>query len=104
MTVFKKLNQTIIYKGRKLDPQKQHEIFAKNKNGFHVKVWYNGRNQYENKSDVFNNITEVHWLYKSIQGKRVAFETNIHQTGFTYSVTLIKKVKIRRMWFKRKNV
>ena len=45
--------------------------------------------------ETFRNITEVHYLYPSvIDHKRVAFESDIHRTGFTYSVVNIAEMEV----------
>ena len=45
----------------------------------------------ENIKETLRNITEIHYNYKSIVGERIAFESDIHQTGITYPIKDIKE-------------
>lgn len=81
------------YKGNRLDHTREHEIFSDDKNGFLVEVIFNDDNEYENK--IFNNITEVHYMYYSIfQYKKIAFESEIHNEHINYEIRHIKEVNI----------
>ena len=42
----------------------------------------------------FHNVTEVHYKYPSLDKNRVAFESNIHGTGATYSTHNILEMEI----------
>jgi len=38
------------------------------------------------------NVTEIHFGYETLMGrKRIAFESNIHQTGITYAIDEIEE-------------
>ena len=39
-------------------------------------------------------LTEIHYCYPSHLGKRIAFESNIKQTGFTIKLSDIKEIGI----------
>ncbi len=72
-----------------LDPNTEHEITADKLKGLDTVVKFkNG------KTETFNNLTEVHWDYSTIGNRRVAFETDIHGTGFTYEIDKIESVEI----------
>jgi len=65
----------------------------KNKN-YGVKVWikYNEKFPFKNKEDILRNVTEIHYNFKPIDefsGKRIAFESDIHQTGLVRKVEQI---------------
>lgn len=36
---------------------------------------------------LIENITEIHYCYQSFLGKRIAFESDIEGTGYTYAVS-----------------
>lgn len=84
-----------------LDSSIEHELFS-GELGFTVTIVYTeeswlseGLN--EPYTETVNNITEVHHLYKSpIGGGRlkIAFESDIHNTGFTRDVNDIESVHI----------
>lgn len=75
------------------------ELLFTNKLGVDVKIIYaadcsfcKGQEHYE----IFHNVTEVHNLYKSLQqdAKKVAFESDIHATGFNRDQFQLAKVEI----------
>ena len=82
----------IIYLGKELDNRIEHELFSDNDFGFDVKIEYN--NGYRN--EIARNMTEVHYLYKSwIPNKKsIAFESDIHETGFNHDISEISKIEI----------
>lgn len=86
------MSQTIIdFKGSTLDSSLEHELFSEGEFGFKVEAKFTNGNK-----EVFNNCTEVHWLYESnIHSlKRVAFESKIHGTGATYNIQNFVSIKI----------
>lgn len=82
----------ISYLGKQLDAAQEHELIKKSP-GFCVEVVFGPK--YGNKTSVFHNITEVHWIYPdSITGDRVALESDVHSTGFTYDINDIVSINI----------
>ncbi len=82
--------------GYNLDNTKEHEINADLKNypfGFSVKVYFNESYDGKFEEEIYNNITEVHYLYKTV-GKRVALESDIHGTGCTRKLKCIDSIEI----------
>lgn len=54
--------------------------------GMKVKIKYTSKSAYFRnriKTEIFRNITEIHYCYKSPLGKQTAFESDIHGTGCT---------------------
>lgn len=92
----------LTYLNNELNVTKEHELFSDNENGFKVTVTYKkdswiSKNEFKEVVEVFNNCTEVHYMYESIvprNDKRIAFESNIHRTGLTRSVDDIKSIVI----------
>lgn len=80
----------INYLGVEVTPKQESEIVISDSKGLTARVEF-----IDGAIETFNNLTEIHWLYPSvINDKRVAFESNIHGTGFTYDVHRIKAIDI----------
>jgi len=87
----------IIFLGEELPNNREHEIFSDNENGFDVKIVYVENSIWLKKEEIVHNITEVHYLYKSFyRHGSVAFESNIHSTGFTCLIDSIELIEISR--------
>ena len=86
----------ITYLGGEVDTSKEHEMLSENDFGFNVKIKYTDDSFYPNKELVLNNCTEVHhlWSLDYMGGPSIAFESNLHQTGFTRRVDVIESVNI----------
>jgi hypothetical protein len=90
----------LIHLGNEIDTTKEQELLSDNENGFKVTVKYkedSWMSKHEGRQvvDVFNNCTEVHYMYDTVirkYEKRIAFESDIHQTGCTRSVDDIEIV------------
>lgn len=84
----------LIYLGEELDPTQEIELFSQNKFGFKVSIKYNGKNHYVD--DFAMNCTEVHhlWSLDYMGGPSIAFESDIHRTGFLRRVDHINSVTI----------
>lgn len=53
--------------------------------GMHVIVKFSDAT-YGKMEQNFNNVTEIHYGYPSVLGKRIAIESDIHDTGAVYSI------------------
>ena len=90
----------LLFLGKELDTEKEHELLADNLHGFNVMVAYKPDSwmpQHEGKQVVvvMRNVTEVHHLYEThINQKRIAFESNIHFTGCNRSCDDIESVTV----------
>lgn len=86
----------ITYLGQELDATIEHELISKNEFGFKVDIIYNKDSWYPHKEDTVNNCTEVHHLFSKdyISGHFIAFESDIHSTGFTRRIETIESVNI----------
>jgi len=86
----------LIYLGTILDPTKEHELFPKNPESFIVEIQYTEESFYPQKNQIFNNCTEVHYLWSLnyMGGPSIAFESDIQQTGFIRLIKDIEEVKI----------
>lgn len=88
----------IIYLGQELDVEKEHELFAKNEFGFKIDIQHTQESWYSVKADTAYNCTEFHWRYNNddefVKYKSVAFESDIHGTGFTRQINTIESVTI----------
>jgi hypothetical protein len=88
----------IIYLGQELDSNKEHEIFSDNEFGFKVDIKHTEESWYRVKEDTAYNCTEFHWRYNEkddwVENKSVAFESDIHRTGFTREINTIESVII----------
>lgn len=78
----------LIYLGKELDSEVEHELFAENEHGFKVTVTYREDSEVSKREgkklvEIRNNVTEVHNLFNSSWpgGRRCAFESDIHYTG-----------------------
>ena len=79
----------ITVNGKILDASIEHEILIAPP-GFEVQLDYE-----DLSSEVLHNVTEVHWRYPSpIARPQVAFESNVHSTGLTKYIDLIKEVRV----------
>ena len=77
---------------KELDNKIEHDLV--NLKGYGVDVKYHKNSPYTNES--FENITEVHYLYKSpLKEKRVALESDIDSTGWTRDLKEIVSIKIK---------
>jgi len=103
----------IIYLGKELNSDLEHELTTDNPFGFKVSVKYTN-NRYYGTDQTLNNCTEVHYLFNKkyideiIQnhniddldktaesfGYEVAFESDIHSTGFTRLTKYIESITI----------
>jgi hypothetical protein len=44
------------------------------------------------RKETFRNVTEIHYNYRTaLDDKRIAFESDIHSTGNTYSISEIEE-------------
>lgn len=90
----------LIYLNTELDSEKEWELNSDTEFGFNVTVTYKKNSDYiENSSsntEVCYNCTEVHSRYRSAvsEGKRIAFESDIHSTGCTRAIKEIELVEI----------
>ena len=81
-----------------LDINLEHEIISKNEFGFDVLIVYTEDSWYPFKKYKLNNCTEVHWRFTDIFNPepttRVAFESDIHKSGFNREISTIKSIII----------
>lgn len=86
----------LIYLGKELDCSKEHELLTDNEFGFKVDIRYTQESKYPEKDDTAYNCTEVHHLWSEdyMGGPSIAFESNIHGTGFTRLISRIESVTI----------
>ena len=86
----------ITYLGKKLDATKEHELLSESKFGFKVDIKYTKDSWYPEKEDTVYNCTEVHhlWSLDYMGGASIAFESDIHSTGFTRRIDTIESVNI----------
>ncbi len=88
----------ITYLGQELDVTKEHELFSNNEFGFKIDIQYTDDSFYRFKKDTAYNCTEFHWRFNQDQDlekeKDVAFESDIHSTGFTRKIKAILSVNI----------
>lgn len=86
----------IIYLGKELDTTKEHELITDSKFGFKVDIKYTEESWYPTKEDTAYNCTEVHhlWSLDYMGGASIAFESDIHRTGFTRRADTIELVNI----------
>lgn len=83
----------LIYLGQELDAEQEHELFSTNEFGFNVII----EKSYNFIVEVCYNCTEVHHKYEPIFGERdkIAFESDIHKTGFNYLISDCDTVTIK---------
>ena len=88
----------IIYLGQELDTEKEHELISDNEFGFKIDIKHTKESWYPVKEDTAYNCTEFHWRYTDIfnptPSEGVAFESDIHNTGFTRKINTIESVTI----------
>jgi hypothetical protein len=48
----------------------------------------------EGTGTILRNVTEVHYRYPGLDKKRIAFESDAHGTGVTYSVDDIEEFEV----------
>lgn len=88
----------IFYLGEELDTTKEHELFTDNEFGFKIDIKYTQDSWYTTKDDTAYNCTEFHWRFNEDEDwareKCVAFESDIHRTGFTKEIKNIESVNI----------
>ena len=96
LVVFILLIMKIIYLGEELDATKEHELISKNEFGFKVDIKHTKESWYPIKEDTAYNCTEVHhlWSLDYMGGASIAFESDIHSTGFTRRIDTIESVNI----------
>ena len=88
----------LICLNEELDINLEHEIISKNEFGFDVLIVYTEDSWYPFKKYKLNNCTEVHWRFTDIFNPepttRVAFESDIHHSGFNREINTIKTIII----------
>lgn len=88
----------IIYLGTELDSSVEHELFSNNEFGFKITIGYTDESWYPIKEEIVFNFTEFHWMYTDMfnitPSNGVAFESDIHGTGFTRKIDVISYVNI----------
>jgi hypothetical protein len=86
----------ITYLGKDLDTTKEHDLNSNNEFGFKVDIKYTEESWYPTKEDTAYNCTEVHhlWSLDYMGGASIAFESDIHSTGFTRRIDTIESVNI----------
>mgnify|MGYP001558584137 CR=1 FL=1 len=88
----------IIYLGQVLDTENEHELFSNNEFGFKIDIKHTKESGYKVKEDTAYNCTEFHWRYTDIfnpiPSNKVAFESDIHKTGFNREIKTIESVTI----------
>ena len=88
----------LIYLNEELDINLEHEIISKNEFGFEVLIEYTENSWYLIKKIQLNNCDEVHWRFTDIFNPepttRVAFESDIHHSGFNREINTIKTIII----------
>ena len=84
----------IIFLGEELPNDKEHELVNGSEKGFDVKIVYTKNSVWLQKEETVHNVTEVHYLFSSPIKEQVAFESDIHFTGFTRPVEDIELIEI----------
>lgn len=84
----------LIFLGKELDANKEHELISKFKHGFNAHVTYK-LCYAECKTQMFHNLDEVHSLFSPLHNS-IAFESSIHSNGGTRSVAEILSVVVTR--------
>lgn len=69
--------------GDYLPGNREHELICNEQYGYTVVIRYRDESPYSERESTFHNVTEVHYKFASPIGEQVAFESNIHGTGFT---------------------
>lgn len=85
----------LVYLGKELDTTKEHELLNNSEFGFKVDIKYREQDGWGG-SDTAYNCTEVHhlWSKNYMGGASIAFESNIHSTGFVRRIDNIELVTI----------
>lgn len=62
-----------------------------------VKIYFNDDSPYGQSSDTLKNITEIHYNYSPDiwNEPRIAFESDIEQTGYTYQIKHIREFEAK---------
>lgn len=86
----------IIYLGEELDVTREHELISNSLFGFKVDIVYKSVSWFPTKEKTMYNCTEVHHLFslEYMGGPSIAFESDIHSTGFTRQISDIESVNI----------
>ena len=88
----------LICLNEELDINLEHEIISENEFGFEVSIEYTETAWYPIKKIQLNNCTEVHWRFADIfnlePSTKVAFESDIHHSGFNREINTIKTIII----------
>lgn len=86
----------ITFLGQELDTTKEHELCSENQFGFKVEIKMTKESWYPQKELTIYNCTEVHHLWSKdyMGGASIAFESDIHGTGFTRRIDDIESVTI----------
>ena len=50
-------------------------------NEFGMKVVVKYTEKFNNREETFNNVTEIHYGFASVDDNQIAFESDIHRTG-----------------------
>lgn len=89
----------IIYLGQEIDPTIEHDLRSNNEFGFKIDIKYTDDCWLRGNTDTAYNCTQFHWrytdLFNPVPSNRVAFESDIHNTGFTKEVSVIEYVGIK---------
>lgn len=89
----------LIYLNEELDTDLEYELLSKNEFGFEVLIEYTENSWYLIKKIQLNNCTKVHWRFTNIFNlepyAKVAFESDIHSTGFNREIKTIKSIEIK---------
>lgn len=84
------MSRKLSFVGEELSFDAEAEIVRRNGLGLNAEIEFT-----DGKMERFNNLTEVHWRYKSMTGEpRVALESHIHGTGYTYDVKTVKSLSV----------
>jgi len=84
------MKKLLSFCGVNLNPVQEAEMRTNLAAGLHAKLALQDGRVVE-----FNNLTEVHWLYPSSEkASRVALESNIHGTGYTYEVNEVASLHV----------
>ena len=85
----------LIFIGNVLDNTIEHELNSYTEYGFNVIIKFKPNKKYSG-TWMLRNVTEVHYLYdKYLDETRVAFESDIHDTGRTNEVNDIEQIIIQ---------
>lgn len=83
----------ITFLGSELDNTKEHEIFASTEHKFGLKAIVKFKDERDGVHN-FNNLTEVHYMYKTFDKPKVAFESELHHTGGTRELDRLESIEI----------